>query len=97
MASVFQIESYRQLQGVQSSKTFRRAILHQQNPGSMEVAGMNGRANQQTPLSQVCSQASPGDLDLLFIDLAGPHFDGKDRLQFHNGEMRDYRERARLQ
>src|SRR5208282_4331986 len=86
-AGVFPIESDSQLQGVQSSQPFRRAILHQQTPGSMEVARLNWRTNHQPPLPEVCSQAAPGGLNLPFVNLACARFDGEDRLHLYHRQM----------
>ena len=40
------------------------------------MARLDRRANQQLPLGQIGSQASPGDFDLLLVDFTGMGLDG---------------------
>ena len=97
LARVFQIEGCRQLKGVQSPKTFRRPIFHEQKPGSMEMPWLNGQGNQQTTLAQVGSEASPGGFDLPFVDLPCARFDGEDGLHLHYRQMRNKGSRGRVE
>ena len=56
----------------------------------MEVMRLNGWASQQPPLPEVGTQASPGDLNTLFVNLACARFDGKDRLHLNYRQMGNY-------
>lgn len=55
----------------------------------MKMVRLNRRANQQAPLPQVSSQASPGGFDLPFVDLARAGFDGENRLYLYHRQMRN--------
>jgi len=55
----------------------------------MEMPWLNGQGNQETLLAQVSPEASPGGLDLPFVDLACACFDGEDGLHLHYRQMRN--------
>jgi hypothetical protein len=94
LPSRFQIESHRQLEGIQGSKTLTRPVPHQQMPGRLKVVGLKRLAKPKAPLAQVSSQASPGDFGLRFADFAGAQFDGEDGLHLDDGEMGNKKARA---